>query len=89
MADISALSAEDQNKVKVILQGTGLLEHSGLDLPEGPEALSFPGSSILCEIACSTAQAAATAARATLGPIGAPLCIAAATAAGDACRKAC
>ena len=89
--DIKSLSPDDQQRIARILQTTGLAKYSP-DLPAGaqafkggPEAASFNP----CKMACDVAQAAAIAACSSLGPILAPLCVAAATAAGDACRSAC
>jgi hypothetical protein len=82
------------------MAATGLLKQGGSLTPDAAAPQAAPAGAALpqvqgfgpfCKIACDVAQAAATAA--CTATIEAPpvlvLCIAAAQAAGDACRNAC
>lgn len=84
------LSEDEQERITRIVGSTGLVKGGfeivpdpSVELPEGFLGIDF------CEIGCSLAQAAATAACAALSGPAAAVCIAVATAGGNFCREQC
>jgi hypothetical protein len=90
-AEWKNLSKDEQSKLTNIV--SGYFKEAKLvpdaSAPASPNVAQAQLGNPFCEIACGVAEAAAVAACAGLPGPAAAVCIAAAHAAGDACRKNC
>jgi hypothetical protein len=86
----NGLSKEDREKVHAIISNTFAKER--VEIVPDPHVVAAEDilgiGKTVCQVACSAAEAAAVAACAGTGP-AAPVCIAAAHVAADACRNSC
>lgn len=88
----NSLSADQQEKITDILRSTNLLHEGGKVVADASvAALEGPiqTEGFWCTLACNAAEAAAVAACAALSGPAAAVCIIAAHAGGDLCRKKC
>lgn len=87
----NSLGGDEQKKIEEMVGGffKGAKIVPDTSVPaSGVQAQAAPAS-VFCEIACSIAEAAAIAGCQALPPPANAVCVVAAKAAGDACRRAC